>query len=575
MIGDWTRRDSANSLGLSVDTRRVLALAGMILIGSFVAVGATERQMAAVDTVVPGVGSGSPDSLWDRTIQDVQKALTELGLYNGPIDGQYTSAVKRAIERFEQRYGSIGRDKALPESLRSMATVKDAVRLRNRLDQTRRLQIISATQALKGNPATRDLVTGQGAHARAAPSGACTNHPTVSCLLANAADSTVAVDRPYFRDWAIREVAVAEVRTGRTDHMRDRLRSLSDPRLVLVALRELAQALAQDGRTAEAREIAETIPDAVNKLRALSSIAIAEARLGHRAAAWAAVERVLAMLQTHDGISGKVAIVTALASGLADAGDIDAARYAIAETRRFATARDAGKARQAELGMITGALANTPQFKSAMDALARLTANRGGDQSATVTSAVAKVAAAEGDRYRVTTLSNLAVVHAKLGDPDAAATVLQQAESAAGRVRAGYPAAIASFTVAKAWARIGEAERAETAMLALDNPVLRAKGLWEIGVLRASSGDASGAAKTEEAAFAATRDIPSAFDRTILLSDSAITLAGAGLPEQAIRAFDAAWRSGRDIDAKWWRARAYARLAVALHAIENRSDSRR
>lgn len=549
-------------------TGRGFAFSGLCLLVSLAGAVAADRQIAAVDTVVPGGGTGAPDGLWDRTIQDVQKSLKELGLYDGPIDGRYSAAVRRAVERFEKKYGAIGRGKALPESLRSMATVKDAVRLRNRLDETRRLQIISATQALRSNPATRDLVTRGGNQTRAGRTGGCADRPTVACLLAGAADSTIAVDRAYFRDWAIREVAVAEVRTGRTDHMRDRLRSLSDPRLVLVALRELVQALAQDGRTAEATAIAETIPDAVNKVRAISAIAIAEARLGKRKQARASVERVLTMLGTHDDVSGKVAIVTAMASGLADAGDIEAARFAIAGARRFATANDTSAARQVEFGMITGALANTRQFKKAMDALARLTSNPAGDQSATVTSAVAKAAAAEGDRYRVTTLSNLAVVHAKLGDPVAAAKVLKQAEKAAGRVREGYPAAIAGFTVAKAWARIGEAEHAEAAMLGLKNPVLRAKGLWEISVLRSAAGDAPGATKTEDQAFAATRDVPSAFDRTILFSDSAIARAGAGLPDQAARVFDAAWQAGRDIDANWWRARAFARLAVALHAIE-------
>ncbi len=552
-----------------------MALSGLCLLVSFYGAAAADRQLAAVDTVVPGGGVGSPDGLWDRTIRDVQKSLKELGLYDGPIDGQYSAAIRRAVERFEQKYGSIGRGKALPESLRSMATVKDAVRLRNRLDETRRLQIISATHALRSNPATRDLVTQGGGQWRAGSTRDCAGRPTVTCLLAGAAASTIAVDRAYFRDWAIREVAVAEVRTGRTDHMRDRLRSLSDPRLVLVALRELVQALAQDGRTAEATAIADTIPDAVNKVRALSSVAIAEARHGHRTQARATVGRVLTMLEIQDDVSGKVAIMTALASGLADAGDIEAARTAIDGARRFASAKDESAARQVEFGMITGALANTRQFKKAMDALARLTANPDGDQSATVTSAVAKAAAAEGDRYRVTTLSNLAVVHAKLGDAVAAGRVLKQAEKAAGRVREGYPAAIANFTVAKAWARIGEADRAESAMLRLANPVLRAKGLWEIGILRAAAGDASGAARTEDQAFAATRDVQSAFDRTILLSDSAIARAGAGLPDHAARVFDAAWQSGRDIDAKWWRARAFARLAVALHAIERQTRRNR
>jgi hypothetical protein len=57
-------------------TGRILALSGLFLLAFFAGATAADRKIAAVDGVVPGAGTGNSDSLWDRTIQDVQKAYT-------------------------------------------------------------------------------------------------------------------------------------------------------------------------------------------------------------------------------------------------------------------------------------------------------------------------------------------------------------------------------------------------------------------------------------------------------------------------------------------------------------------
>ena len=523
-------------------------------------------MLAAVDgesAAGTAIGEGAP---WDPVIRDVQQALAELGLFKGPVDGRYSAVLKGAIERFERRYGVIGDGEPLPKALRSMSSVNAALQLRRSLDDTRRRQIRDAVHALRMNPETRDLLR---APDRAGETGVtCGVTPTVTCLLAEAAATVSKIERAHSRDWALRELIVAETRTGRMDSVRNRLRRLSDPRLVLVALREVADALATDGRAVEALELAETIPDTANRARALASIAAALGASGRKVEGRRLAGRVLEMLEADTSMPGRVAVATGMASGFAEAGDGIGANLAIAAARRFASPSSAAMVRRAEMGMITGAVAETGRRAAQSGQLAELADVYTRQSPAAGGSPVARAAAAENGRYRVTTLSNIGIVQARLGDEAAGRRTLKKAEKAARGVRKGYPAAIALFTVARAWARVGDFRRADALVEKLDKAALRARGYWEVGTARLLADDRTGAAKADRRAMRATAQIASVFDRTILFSDGAVARARRGMRDQAMAIFEAAWRNGRDITVDWWRARAFARLAVALHAIE-------
>src|SRR3546814_5081810 len=109
-------------------------------------------------------------------------------------------------------------------------------------------------------------------------------------------------------------------------------------------------------------------------------------------------------------------------------------------------------------------------------------------------SAVSRAAFAEGDRYRVTTLCNLAVVQAKGGNRKAAAKTLGKADAAAARVRRGYPREYSRFSLALAWARIGNFDKGESELSALGNASLQAEGFWRAAEIAGQAGDAIGRA---------------------------------------------------------------------------------
>jgi peptidoglycan hydrolase-like protein with peptidoglycan-binding domain len=541
-------------------------------------------RLAALDRDA-AAGAGALDVPWSAVVRDIQRELKDLGLYDGPVDGRYDARVKSAIQRFEAEHGEIGEGAPLSTALRRIVSARDGLELRRALDRIRERQTERARQALLGSPATRDLIdgtAGSGAPAAGsvrppssedrrattrAPTSLCGAGVSVDCLLAEARSAAERIEQANFQDWALRDIILTEVRTGRDRAVRDRLRRLSDPRLVLVAMREVAEALAEAGKTDEALALAETVPDAENRIRAIASIAVSAAKDRHIPRARELAERVVAMLQQEHMLAARVAIATTLASGLAQNGDIEGATYVIAAARNFASPATARLIENAEAGMITGALAENGEFGAAVDALTALVEASSSAMIAASASAVSRAAAAEGDRYRVATLCNLAVVQAKAGKADAAAATLRKADGAAGRLRKGYPQDYARFSIALAWAQVGDLATAEAALDALDNAGLQAEGYWRVAEIAGLAGNAGQAEGFERRALDIAVGMESRFDRAMMLGDMAIAAARADRAAAAQRIFDEALIAGRGLDAGWWRARALARLATALHAM--------
>jgi tetratricopeptide (TPR) repeat protein len=267
-------------------------------------------------------------------------------------------------------------------------------------------------------------------------------------------------------------------------------------------------------------------------------------------------------------MAGRVAIATSLASGLADAGDMVHARDAVALAQRIASPATTRLVQRVELGMITGALAETGQYREAMNILSDLVQDSPAPAVTMSASAISKATVAEAERYRVTTLCSLAIVQAKLGDRAAAAAILKKAKQAADKVRRGYPAAFARARIAEAWAEAGEFAMAEKITAALAHPILRAQGFWKIGAAKAAIGDTAEAQRLERLALEETQKIPSLFDRTIMLGDSAASRARAGRGPEAQALVQRALELGHSIEDAWWRSRAFAHLARALHVLE-------
>lgn len=534
-------------------------------------------MLAALDSDDTAAAPGGADVPWSDVVRDIQRELRDLGLYTGPVDGRYSAEVKNAIDRFERLHGRIGEGTPLTDTLRSIVSVRDALKLRRNLDAVRKRQTKAALQALRANPETRDLVEGRARAIDGAPPDAvdCGKDVSVDCLLAEARRAAAGTEERNFHDWALREIILTEVRTGRGGMaVRERLRQLSDPRLVLVAMREVAEAMAQDGRISEATDLADTIPDPENRVRALSAIAVSAAKQGKKAAATNLSGRVLARLRAEETLTARVAIATSMASGLAQAGDLDGARAVIRAARAFASPATAGLIRRAEIGMATGASAQSGDYAEALDALSGLAEESTAAMIAGTASAVSRAALAEQDRYRVPTLCDLAVIQSQAGNAAAAASTIEKAAATAARVRKGYPQDYAWFSIALAWGRVGRFDAAGATLDRLDNELLHAEGLWRVAEAAALAGAADAADRFEQQAHATASGIESRFDRAMLLGDMAVAAAGVRRTAVARRMLDDALRAGRSLETGWWRARAFARLATALYVVSDAEHGR-
>ena len=564
----------------SVNKLAVPALAGFFIVGMLPSAAAIEGEtgvgvrLAAVDRDNAAAGAVGPDVPWSAVVRDIQSELRDLGLYNGPLDGLYSVEVKAAIERFEGLHGNIGDGAPLTDALRSIVSVRDALRLRRTLDEIRERQVDEARAALRASPETRDLLDGADTDDAALVRRAeCSEAATVDCLLAEARRAAAGVEEKNFHDWALREIILTEVRIGREVRtVRDRLRQLSDPRLVMVAMREVSEALARDGRLDDALDLAETIPDRDGRVRALSAIAVSAEAAGDRERARRLARSVYALLDANEDMSGRTATATELASGLARAGDLDGATEALRRARSYASPEAAGIIRRAEITLLTGKGDTEREYAAAVDVLTAMANASASASIASSGSAVSRASSAEAVRYRVTTLGHLAVVQARSGKTQSAIDTVRDATAAAAKVRKGYPQTYARFGIAMTWSEIGDFDKAAAVLAGLENDLLQVEGLRRMSVAAGKSGRDDIARDLEARGVDRARGVENHFDRAMLLSDLAISAAEAGRDAQAQRIFDAGLDAGRALGDGWWRARVFARLATALFVVEASRD---
>lgn len=526
-------------------------------------------RVAALDRSVAPSADAAPDLPWDAVVRRVQDELSKMGLYDGPRDGRFNARLEAALRRFERKYGIIERGKTLPEALERIKSLSAALHLQRDLLEARRKDVARAAKALRGNLATRDLLEPPellpetAGSTKSGGGKQCQSEITVRCLLGEALQSVGRIEADSYRDWALRDVVKAHVRTGNFDAVRDTLRRISDPRLILVALREVAGTMARHGHTAEAGALAGTIPDIAQRARAFAAIAVARAANDDPKGAAAYSRRTLALLDDEPPHPETVAIATKLGSGLAAADEIGLARDVVQFAREFSSPRRARMVRLSELGMIATAQSEVGQVEAVMETLSRFDGGVGASGGAVPP----RDGAAEAARYRVVAFCNLAVRRARSGDRREAENLLAKATEAAKHLRRGYATAFARARIAEAWMHMRAFDTAAAVGREIDNAALRARLLWSLSAARTDAGDPTAARAAQKDALDATKAVPSGFERAAILSDGALMLARRGAASAARRLFRQALADGDGITVPWWRARTYARLAATLSGL--------
>jgi len=567
---------------------RLITLVAAAAIGMMTAAdaaaGAAVELAAAATGEIPTAEPSEPRKSGTRILK-IQKALADMGLYLGPIDGHLNPETKAAIKLYQKAAG-LKADGVVTKQLFEIIENNSKVNsLLTRLDQVRQDKKDAARQALLDHPATRDLIS-EGNNERADPTrdaSACFEEPTARCLLSEASESAKAVFSSELRDWALGEVLVAQARAGLGRAAMDTVRRIHDPRLIMVALRDIAEAQAAAGHAMEALEAVEIIPDKLKQADALLAMAGIQSKQGDMKTARKTVAHMLGLTSQLDSEVKRISFKTRAAVILAVAGDLAGAASALAEAEIQARSREDETERGVSLRYVASALAEMEQPDQALDVLNDVVAQsertpvlmstataqaRAGDAAAALVTADT----IEAVRYRAVALGRIASTQAELGDQEAAASTLQLALAAIEQIDMPYARSYAISRIALAMTQLhgGSEEgftdfaRAVTIAGRIDDNRLRAHTLWTIAGAQSRAGFGATAAETEALADASTAEIKSELSRVWMFCDVAVEHAVATKPEAGWKAFKKGLRAARDIDNAWGRARALAKLAITI-----------
>ena len=580
-------------------TAKSLWMQGVSLLLGFVLVASVEAQAAPLDAsfggpvqvAVVGKESRSIEQLQGRRadplILRTQEALTEAGIYKGPLDGVMDVELRSAIRVYQKRHGLGVNGIASEELAIHLETASKVDVLLSRLDVVRKERMEAARAALLSNPETRHLVN-EAVDEVADPTRnpePCFRKPTALCLLAEASESAKAINKTDRRDWALGEILATQAKAGFTQDAMATVRRIHDPRLIMVALRNIAEGLAQSGRGEEALAASEIIPDIVKKADALVAIAVIEAARRDDAGARKAARRLIQVIQKVEDSIRRIAYFTKSATVLSQAGDADGARAAMRQAEDLLRTEIKRAQRGTALRHIAAARAEMGQPE---EALAVLKDVSGADDRTPVLVAIAIAHADAGhaeealaitedigaDRYRPAVLSYIGITQVKAGNGAGARATVSMASRAAETIKFPYARAYALSRIASAFIEIAKAidprvfeEAMETARLITDDQ-LRAHVLWTIWAERNRLGDEAGARRTEVLAREASAAIKSPLSRVWMFGDISSSYIVAGEPDHAWAAFLNALDVAEGVDNAWARARALSKLASTLADLE-------
>ena len=538
---------------------------------------------------IPSIRDTLPRRSNDLVLR-MQKGLSALGLYKGPIDGRLNYKIRAAVRAYQ---GSInlrvnGRiTRPLVEGLENKVQIG---LLLKRLDTSRIANMSAARKALLSHPATRDLVTNVVDDISDPTRDAtfCFDNVTVRCLLDEAIQSGKAVFKPELRDWALGEILVAQARAGLGEAAMETVSRISDPRLIMIALRDIAEAQAASGRNDEALSAVTIIPDPRNQSDALAAIADIQIRRGDLDAAQDTASCLFISLEKIPDILTQISFQTRVAVILAKAGDPLQAVDILTDAENIARNDPAveDKVRSIALRYVANALAETAHLPRAMDVLndvaegsnrtpVLITAATQQAKAGDAAAALATASSIEEVRFRSVVLGKIAHLQAKSGDFGDAEVTLNMALAGIEKIKLPFAHSYAISRVSLSMASIGKMtqakveaseifEKAVEMARKIDDTKLRAHTLWTIFDIQRRAGDREGAVETKRLAQRASGEIKSALSKVWMFSEIASGHATTGAKSAAWTAFARGLKIAKNIENSWGRARALGKLAATL-----------
>jgi peptidoglycan hydrolase-like protein with peptidoglycan-binding domain len=522
---------------------------------------------------------------YNATVERVQRALAQAHYYTGPINGRFSKETETAIRNYQRREGLPQNPVASEELAVHIETSAKVQSLLKQLQRQRLSKMDEARKALLASPETRNLIgdpensdTKATVGRDAAP---CFASPTPKCLLDEASMSAIAIFKTELRDWVLGEILVAKAKAGLVAEAMQTVRLIDDPRLILVALRDIAKALAAAGRPVEALSAADIIPDMEKRLEALAAIASVQI---NREDFDGAADTAQSLLDALDQISSplkRISLAARAAIILAKSGEKEPAEKELAKIKVTIQSGIEDRQRSIALRHLASALAETGKPEQALDILKDLpddsertpvlvSAATAQAQAGNARQAISTAESIEPVRYRAIVLSSIAVAQVKAGKATAGRETLDKALQAASGIKRPFARAYAYERISLALMEIARLDDPQTFQQAIDTAglisdnKLRAHSLWSLGTGQLLAGDEKGAAKTNEMAEHATKEIKSPFTRVWMFTEIALEHFSMQRKSAAWTAFTRALTIAEGIESAWGRSRALARLASSL-----------
>jgi tetratricopeptide (TPR) repeat protein len=525
-------------------------------------------------------------------VRRAQRALTDLGLYKGPISGVKDTLTETAIRTYQKSNGIKEDGVATEELVAKIETGSKVSALLSHLEQVRRDGVAAAREALLSRPETRDLV-GASLTEKADPTrdpSPCFRKPTVDCLLGEAVETSKAIADGDQRDWALGELLAAQAKTGRAEDGRQTLRRMSDPRQVMASLRDIAEAAAAAGRGSEALEATEIIPDPLKKAEAYAAIIDIQAARQDRDGAGATATSMQRDLEKVDSLVKRVTFHARVAVALNKVGATEPAEAslenAILLSRRIGLEDQPLALRtvavaMAEMGRPTEALAQIERVRKLDERIPVLVAAATAQAEAGDTGRALDIAADIGEgRYRAVVLSRVAAAQIKAGDAGLAKGTITLALAVLADIKLPFARDFALSRIAAALTDLARTQagdrderqasyaRAVETASKIEDKKLRATTLWTVAAERRRAGDEAGAQATRELADKATAEIESRLSQVWMLAELVASHLQLNELDPAQEAFDRGVAITENVHNAWSRTRLLSKLAATLIGLD-------
>lgn len=514
---------------------------------------------------------------WRDVLAAIQKNLSNLGYYNGRIDGRFDDETRKAIDNYRRQNGIIDKETLWPAVLIHMQALGEAIQVQKSLKAARIRQIDAAKSQLKSHTAARVLLTDRPQIETADPlhnSSICLSSPTLRCLLDEALESIKGVNRDRYRNWALQDLIAVFAAAGMVEPMKNAIRRITDARLILVALRDSIAAMVSSDRMATAEETLELMPDGADRVRALLVIGKGWVSRGDQVEARRVLNAALRELASLDDPIRTPQLRADAAVILSQASEGQRSRGLLRELESQAEAASNLEimssiiSAYAEIGDLERAqsLLNEAADKNAMRKGKMSLAIAYADRRLTDQS-IKLAAMIESPRYQIVALCEAAKKFIARGELNGARRALGEAVKNIEEVKKGFARDFARTCLAEAYALIGDSENSWRTIGLVDSADMRARSLWKMWSISKKYGRPTDLDRLIKEAVLATK-ASDTFKRVLIWAEASVLASRSGEKETAASYLVNAIEIVRGMETRWWRARAFSRIAKSIISLE-------